>query len=291
MQASPIIRRTDSKDEQFDEAYELAMLAERLNNRKSSIGRTSASKRSSKRSRRSSSPLEQRIEGFGSISPAAGAKKTLRARLSSSIESSKKTLSRRTGRVSLTKKDAGNMPRRLSTLITRRATNARRTRTPTVASRPIVDELAGIRALRGEARVIAFFDMYDPPRATAQEAAQLLAFGGRSEAEMWDALQAQYGVNQRRRLHSALKLQPGGKGRQTNAEDVDAVIAEAKAEEAAEGRRGDAHSAVEAVIAEHTELAKRALDAARSKAESREMTWCKGNKNSYQQIPDQELGD
>merc|ERR1719409_952848 len=93
-QAVPIFSRTDSKDAQFDEAYELAMLAERLNSGKNN-------KTSSKNKRKHSpkchaqSSLEQRIEGFGSISPTSDTKKTLRARLSSSIESSRLSLSRR----------------------------------------------------------------------------------------------------------------------------------------------------------------------------------------------------
>merc|ERR1719316_1564823 len=67
----------------------------------------------------------------------------------------------------------------------------------------IVDELASIRNLRGEDRLRSFFEKYDPDRVN--QVSEVHAYGGRSEVEMWDNLQVQYQVNQRRRLWHALK--------------------------------------------------------------------------------------
>jgi len=278
-QTVPIFSRTDSKDAQFDEAYELAMLAERLNSGKNN---KTASKNKRKHSPKyhAQSSLEQRIEGFGSISPTSDTKKTLRARLSSSLESSRLSLSRRASRASLTRDSKGSRRRSRTSLTSKRTSS-----TSSGLSSPIVDELATIRKLRGEERVVAFFEKYDPARTTEAEARALLAFGGRSETEMWDALQARYAVNQRRRLLQALRLAPAGKGRFTSVEDVDAAIALA-VEDGREMGSSEVE-AVEAVIAEHTAAARAVVE----KRQAREMTWCKGNKNSYQQIPTHELGD
>lgn len=245
-------------DEQYDEALAAARFAAQLNKCKKSY--TCASP----------SLTAGRIEGFGSLSPTAASKKTLRGRVSGRISLTKE-------RLSLTKE---TMKQRVSGSITavRAHRQTRKKASGTFQHVPkIVDELASIRKLRGEDRLRAFFEKYDPERVESTR--EVLAYGGRSEVEMWDHLQVQYQVNQRRRLWHALKTCERGSNHCWHC-NVDAVLAGC--------RNGDE---AEEVIEHHTRKAMAKIEKKNARKDAREMTWDKGSRNSYQQIPPTELND
>jgi len=246
------MRSSRQHDEQYDEALAAARFAAQLNKRKTSDTCASPSLTSG------------RIEGLGSLSPTEASKKTLRGRVS--------------GRISLTKE---TMKQRVSGSITavRARCQTRKKAHVTFQHVPkIIDELASIRKLRGTDRLRAFFEEYDPARV--ESAREVLAYGGRSEVEMWDHLQVQYQVNQRRRLWHALKTCERG-GNHCWHCNVDAVLADC--------RNGDE---VEEVIAHHTRKAMAKIEKKKNaRKDACEMTWDKGSTNSYQQIPPTELND
>lgn len=245
-------------DEQYDEALAAARFAAQLNKRKTSD--TCASP----------SLTAGRIEGFGSLSPTEASKKTLRGRVRGRISLTKE-------RLSLTKE---TMKQRVSGSITavRARRQTRKKAHGTFQHVPkIIDELAPIRKLRGEDRLRAFFEEYDPDRV--ESAREVLAYGGRSEVEMWDHLQVQYQVNQRRRLWQALKTCERGSNHCWHC-NVDAVLADCQ--------NGDE---AEEVIEHHTRKAMAKIEKKNARKDAREMTWDKGSRNSYQQIPPTELND
>ena len=142
----------------------------------------------------------------------------------------------------------------------------------------VVDELQFIRTLRGEARLVAFLQQHDPERVA--DAAGMLKFGGCSEVEMWDKLQIRYQVNQRRRLLNSLKACEPDSSSHLWHRNVDGYLADCETGEE-----------VEELIAKHTEYAMKFIERKNNIAAKEEMTWDKGNTNSYQQVPPTELND
>jgi len=202
-----------------------------------------------------------RMEGFGrSISP-VDKRKTFGSKLSN--------------RLTLTKE---SMKRKMSVKSHRSAVldlAAKFDQTDATVA-PIEDELKEIRKLRGEERLVRFFEIYDPSRCG--DAKQLLDHGGTTEPEMWDKLMLDYRINQRRRLWLALKVcVPDAKIWHRN---VDCYLAECNS--AVE---------VELMIAVHTKHARHLVEKREEKEADVKITWSSGISNSYQNIPEMELDD
>lgn len=61
-----------------------------------------------------------------------------------------------------------------------------------------------LRHLKGRERFVAFFTKYDPPMI--EHVDSLMRHGSKTEQQLWNDLQAKYGVNQRDRLLALLKV-------------------------------------------------------------------------------------
>jgi len=245
-------------DSQYDDALAQALFAQKL---------SAPKKRSSKRF--ASPPRKRVMDGFGrdqlfTASPTNSRRKSLSSKISSIKKRSFKRLTNKSHDSAVIEIAANFEQKRKSKLPSSNP----------VA--PIVDELASIRKLRGEERLVAFFEKYHPERI--EEASTMLRFGGSSEIEMWDELQIKYGVNQRRRLWAALKvILPTTSNWHRN---VDTYLADCSSAEE-----------VEAVITQHTLIAKTLIEKIDQKNAKSELTWSKGLTNAYQQVPDTELND
>lgn len=173
-------------------------------------------------------------------------------------------------RASLRKKLRSIVPLRTSNNETLRKTGVRRLRSRHVGKSMGItspDQLDPLRSrrLNLRQRTVAFLELFDPDAVGCVD--QLLAHGGTTEVELWNALQAKYGVNRAHRLASAL--------RQGNCycADVEALLRRNKGRE-------------EELIAHYMRQAGRhAID-----HEWKRQTWKSGN-NTYQQLPAEEQND
>jgi hypothetical protein len=245
-------------DAQFQEALAAALFAENLNG---SRKRSHRSKNNAKNTNFSPpSKRQQGMGGFGCVSPTADPKKNL------GVAKMKHLRSRIAGKILALKETRQE--------VLRRRTVRMKTNGPVEG---IVDELAHIRKLRGEERVAAFLKVYDP--AIVDQANRIVNYGGRSEVEMWNDLQIKYHTNQRKRLHIALKLTSSSRSEPWHC-NVDTYLDACNDEDE-----------VEELIAKYTNRAMAKLKKKQDKIDRREMTWHKGQQNSYQNAPSFELDD
>jgi len=259
------------QDCQFEQALALAKHAESLNKTKKSKRSPKTTKRSpraflsrsasrSSDVRNSSEHLGERIQGMGSsISPTGESRTSLRASFKQRISGTGAALRSRKEKIS--QKGAAL-----------RSSFSKVRRSQIVPPLDALDdELAEIRQMRGKERLVKFLETYDPAAVTSAD--QMLQFGGTSEVEMWEALKVKYQVNQRRRLWQATTIA-------SPHVDADSLLKECANKDE-----------VEKVIAQYTKIAMQTVEKREIAEAQKEMTWNKGKKNSYQQVPELELGD
>jgi len=124
-----------------------------------------------------------------------------------------------------------------------------------------------LRHLKGRERFVAFFTKYDPPMI--EHVDSLLRHGSKTEQQLWNELQAKYGVNQKERLLVLLKCFEPSKAR-----NVDDLLYRYEGKE-------------EELIAYYATKYKPLME----KMEGDPKTWATGAANTYQQLPGRDLGD
>ena len=124
-----------------------------------------------------------------------------------------------------------------------------------------------LRALKGRDKFIAFFEKYD--QSQVENVDFLMQHGGKTEEQLWYDLQVKYQVNQRQRLLHLLHLfEPH------RAKKVDQIL--------------DQHEGSEEIfIAQMVEKYKPKLE----QLEPDPKTWKTGSANTYQMLPERDLGD
>jgi len=124
-----------------------------------------------------------------------------------------------------------------------------------------------LRALKGRDKFIAFFEKYDP--AKVNQVDQLLTHGGKTEDQLWYDLQVKYQVNQRQRLLQILHLFDAPKVKK-----VDAIL---------DAHLGEEEIYIAALVAKYQPKLEQ--------LEPDPKTWKTGAANTYQMLPEQDLGD
>ena len=216
--------------------------------------RKASSRSYGRHSFKSGSELTQgRIQGIGSSQPSRRS-----ARMERVLEKGKQV--RLTVGQSIARK--GIMMKRIASSAAQKSDSRRPAR-----KFQMVDELSEFKHLRGRERYVAFFEKYD--REEVDNVDMLMNFGGMTEKELWNFVQVKYKVNQRLRLWEALKICEPHK-------NPDLLLQRHPGQE-------------EELIEQKTKLAKEHME--QMEAHDASQTWKSGAKNTFQMLPQMELGD